>query len=138
MVWATSRKFSIFCREFEHTSFEVVGSIPEARKGGGGRADREKKNVWELKGDKKGWTSKKVPACVDQRGRIQLDMKTRSQVSKKRRIVSALRGQVEDVIQADRVSWFHYETGNLKQLNSDINIITGNKGLPLCIVSELN
>ena len=91
MVCATSRKLSIFCREFEHTSFEIVGSIVEAR-GGGDESNK----------DRKEWTRKKVPACIDQQGKVQMDIKTRTQVSKQRGLFLLYR-QLKDVTRPDNI-----------------------------------
>ena len=59
----------MFCREFEQTSFEIFGSIVEAR---GDESNRDRKER----------TRRKVPACIDQQGRIPMNIKT--QVSKQR------------------------------------------------------
>ena len=80
----------MFCSEFEHTSFEVFGSIVDAR---GDASNRERKE----------WTRKKVPACVDQEGKTQMDIKTRrTQVSRQRGLFLLYR-QLNDVTWVDNI-----------------------------------
>ena len=79
----------MFCREFEQTSFEIFGSIVEAR------GDESNK-------DRKERTRKKVPACIDQQGKIPMNVKTRTQVSKQRGLFLLYR-QLKDVARADNI-----------------------------------
>ena len=80
----------MFCSEFEHTSFEVFGSIVDAR-GDASNGDRNER------------TRKKVPAYIDQEGKIQIDIKTRrTQVSKQRRLFLLYR-QLNDVTRVDNI-----------------------------------